>query len=86
MICSCGGRVRTSVNTLKTRKALLEWIPGATDHPLPAELTVRRCTACGRLDKQLKTERGCAGDRSGGVMTAASGHPDCGQRPALVVD
>lgn len=53
MICPYGGRVRTSVNTLKTRKALLEWVPDATAHPLPAQLTVRRCTACGRLDKLL---------------------------------
>jgi hypothetical protein len=54
MICKCGGPVRTTTRTLKTQKTLLEWFPHATDHPLPAELTVRQCPACGRLNKQLK--------------------------------
>jgi hypothetical protein len=48
---------RDTVNTLKTRKALLEWIPDAINHPLPAELTVSRCLACGCLDKQLTAKR-----------------------------
>ncbi len=54
MICPCGGQVSTITRTLKTRKALLEWFPMATEHPLPATITVCTCRACGRLDKHLE--------------------------------
>jgi len=54
MICPCGGQVSTITRTLKTRKALLEWFPMATEHPLPAMITVSTCRACGRLDKHLE--------------------------------
>ena len=53
MICPCGGQVHAVTRFLKTREALLEWFPDATDHPLPATITVRTCGACGRLDEYL---------------------------------
>jgi len=56
MICPCGGQVSTITRTLKTRKALLEWFPLATDQALPAMITVSTCRACGRLDKHLERQ------------------------------
>jgi len=57
MMWPCGGRVSTSNRLLKTRQSLLDRFPLATDHPLPAELTLSHCQACGRADKQLTAKR-----------------------------
>ena len=69
MMCPCGGNVRTTTTTLKTRKSLFEWFPDGDCQP-PTDLVVSRCLACGRLDKRLKeikeTKAAPAGTAEGG--------------------
>lgn len=79
MICPCGGQVRTVTRTLKTREALLEWFPKATDQALPAMIMVSTCRACKRLDKRLSSDESrpdCDRHRKGkqcGQLTRATG-------------
>ena len=49
------GQVHNITRILKTREALLEWFPKATNQVLPAMITVSTCRACGRLDKHITT-------------------------------
>jgi len=82
MICSDGGQVHTTTRTLETRKALLGWLPMATDQALPAIVTISTCRACGRLDKHL--ERPC-NDEQAQEIRANSFNPNGIERYPLLM-